>query len=318
MATATAVKIGMIVFDSINMLDHYLALDAGIYQEEGLDVELVQDPPRGGGPSPLDTGEALVTSSTPRVIEAILYHQAPYKFVLITRRDPPHPILARPEIKTVADLKGKTVWGAPEGSTTYYMLLDWLRKNGLEPGVDVQVNTLSKEQASFFAGTIPAWVRPLMTMTIDAIAAPPPEGEWLKQKVGYNWLVDLTEEYSGRMVHGLIAHENTLKERPELVRRAVRAHIRAARLIQEDQEAAVACLIRRWGLSQRVAEGIWDYLRHHFIAEIDPALLKPEFKHFAQHLLERFPDKPLRIPDPSTVVDPSFFDVELQRTTGKS
>lgn len=307
MATPTPVKIGMIVYDSINMLDHYVALDAGIYHDEGLEVQLVLDPPRGGGPSPLDTGEALVSSSTPRVIEAILFHRAPYKFVLITRRDPPHPIVARPEIKTVHDLKGKTVWGAPEGATTYYMLLDWLRTNGLEPGVDVYINTLPQHQASFFGGAIPAWVRPLMGMTVDAIAAPPPEGEWLVQEVGYNWLCDLTAEYPGRMVHGLIAHEDTLRNRPELVQRAVRAHVRAARTIQGDQETTVSCLMRRWGLSSGVAEEVWESLRSHFIAEVEPSLLSLEFEHFAHHLKQRFPEANLEVPNAVTVVDPSFF-----------
>ena len=41
---ASRIKIGMVNY-SINMLDHWVALDLGLYREEGLDVELVGSQP---------------------------------------------------------------------------------------------------------------------------------------------------------------------------------------------------------------------------------------------------------------------------------
>jgi len=64
------VKIGLIN-DSVNMLDHFVALDLGLYRDEGLEVELVQQP-NFRSLTGLDSGEILLTSATPRVVQSIL------------------------------------------------------------------------------------------------------------------------------------------------------------------------------------------------------------------------------------------------------
>ena len=301
-------KIG-IVNESINMLDHFVAQDAHLYQEEGLDVELVVQLYL-GSLALLDTGEMLASSSTPRVIESILLDRTPYKFVLLTRRNPPHYVVSRPEITSVAQLKGKTLWCAGPGSTNYYMTLDWLRKNGLEPGSDVRVLPQEGPEEAFFGGALPQWVRPSVMMTSDAMMVVPPLWDWLVKEAGYNTLVELTDEYADRLVHGLAVHQDTLARQPELVRKLVRAHVRSARTIREDRETTVQCIMTRWGLSQPTAEGVWENMRDHFIAETDPSLLTLELAYFKENLERSHPDAKIDLPDPATLIDPSFMPRE--------
>jgi len=304
MAVVEKVKIG-VINDSMNMLDHFVALDAGIYREEGLDVELVIQMSL-ESMSQLDSGDVMLSSSTMRVVEAILLKAAPYKFVLITRREPPHYILGRPGINAVADLKGKVVWGSAPGAINYYQTLDWLRKNGLEPGADVRMSHAEDTNESFFSGRIPAWVMPDLKVTADAVMAVPPEADWLVREAGFNELVELCQEFPNRMIHGLAGHPETLKKKADIVRRTVRAHVRASRVIQEDGETTVQVLMNRWSLNREVAEEIWRKMNWRFIAETDPSWLDDLLQYVAMHLPERFPEAPIHRADSVALIDKSF------------
>jgi len=106
---ASRIKIGMVNY-SINMLDHWVALDLGLYRDEGLEVELIGSQPTREVIRTLESGEVTVSSFTSRITDAILKEKKPFRFVLFTRKNPPHYIVSRPGIKSVGDLKGKTIW----------------------------------------------------------------------------------------------------------------------------------------------------------------------------------------------------------------
>ena len=302
MATLTKTKIGVIV-DNMNMSDHHVALDAGYYRDEGLDVELVVHL---GTLAELDTGAMLVSSSMPQILEAIIMRQAPYKFVLVTRQEPPHYLLGKPGIKSAADLKGKEIWASGEGAFNHYMAVDWLKSHGLEPGRDVTLSSPSSSQESFFNGKYQPWAGHLASLTADALMAVPPESEWLMQEAGYNQLVELCEAYPHRMIHALTAHEDTLKRHPELVRAAVRAHVRASKTIQGDRETTVQVWMNRWGVNRKVGERIWEFMNWRFIAETDPKWLVDTLAYASQHLQRRYPDKNIQAPSAASLIDPSF------------
>jgi ABC-type nitrate/sulfonate/bicarbonate transport system substrate-binding protein len=306
------VKIGM-VQDNFNMLDHHVALARGHYRDQGLDVELVA-PPRPEAIQTLTSGEVPVSSFTSAVMDAILRDGAPFKFVLFTRNGVPHHIVARPGIRTVRDLKGKTLLAGGEGGTNYYMTLDWLRDNGLEPNVDVRI--VSPENASFsdFFGSTstPAWVRGALRWAADAALCGGFERFFLMQEFGFHSLVDLPDVYPGRMIHGLAAHVATLEKEPDLVRRVVAAHVAAAGTIREDRAWCVPFIAQKWGVAERVAAEGWEMMRPRFIAEIEPGLLEPEIAYFRAHIERGDPQRRIMPPRVESLVDRSFFD-EIQR-----
>ncbi len=63
----------------------------------------------------------------------------PVKLVMIIQERLSMMLIARPEIKTIADLRGKTVAISYPGSTSQLVVETMLRKSGLEPGRDVQL-----------------------------------------------------------------------------------------------------------------------------------------------------------------------------------
>jgi ABC-type nitrate/sulfonate/bicarbonate transport system substrate-binding protein len=299
------IKIGLIN-DSVNMLDHFVALDLGLYKDEGLDVELVQQP-NFGSLTGLDSGEILLTSATPRVVQSILLKDARYKFVLITRKNPPHYIVSRPEIRDVAGLRNKTIWSSGPGSGNYYMTLDWLRENGLQPGIDVHVRHFGEDQTSFFSKAAPpSWIRGFMKMAFDGLMCVPPEREWMVELGGYHSLVDLCQRYPDRMIHGLATSEDTLKKMPDLVRSVVRAHCRASETIRTDREVTVSCIAKRWNLIDRVAEGVWATVKDCFIASTDSIWLEALFANHKRHLEETHPETRVTLPNIRELLDGSF------------
>jgi len=299
------VKIGLIN-DSVNMLDHFVALDLGLYKDQGLDVELVKQP-NFGSLTGVDSGEILLTSATPRVVQSILLKDARYKFVLITRKNPPHYIVSRPEIRTVAGLRNKTIWSSGPGSGNYYMTIDWLRENGLEPGVDVHVRHFGEDQSTVFStASPPSWIHSLMKMAFDGLMCVPPEREWLVELAGYHSLVDLCQKYPDRMIHGLATTAGTLKTMPDLVRGAVRAHCRAAEIIRNDSKVTVACIAKRWKLVDRVAERVWTSVKDCFIASTDSIWLEALFANHKRHLEHTHPERRVSNPNIKELLDGSF------------
>ena len=300
------IKIGM-VQNNLNMLDHHVALAKGHYRDQGLDVELVV--PRGEETiKTLASGEVAVSSYTSAVMDAILKERMPFKFVLFTRNGVPHYIVARPEIKSVKDLRGKTVWNPGHG-TNYYMTLDWLSANGLRPGVDVKIGGHDYPPPGFFGpGGFPGWAGPALKGSADAMMTGALERTLLVEEAGYNSLVDLPEVFPGRMIHGLAAHVDTIRKEPETVRRVVKAHIAAVRTIKEDRGFCSALIGEKWGVSKRVGEQVWEIMRTRFIAEIDPKWLVQEIEYFQRHIQEHDPGRKIETPDPASLVDGSFIN----------
>ena len=187
------------------------------------------------------------------------------------------------------------------------MTVDWLRENGLEPGVDVCVRHFGDDQTSFFSkANPPSWIRAAMKMAFDALMCVPPEREWLVELGGYHSLVDLCQRYPDRMIHGLATSADTLNKLPDLVRGAVHAHCRASEIIRTDQEVTVSCIAKRWNLVDRVAEGVWTTVKDCFIASTDCTWLDPLFANHKRHLEEVDPERKVTLPNTKELMDASF------------
>jgi len=192
--------------------------ESGIAKKHGLDVELTffqYGPPQ---------AEALATknldiSFTSLVPTASLLSKKPgYVTVVAVLGSSIHGVIVQgdSDIKTIADLKGKTI-GLPFGSDSHVDLLVALKAAGLNPATDVKLQNLApNEQAG-----------PFQQKLVDAVLARPP----LEQR--------LQKEFGGREIqqwpHHLwaIARTDYLKENP-----GVEAKLQAA--ITEAVEYVIA------------------------------------------------------------------------------
>src|SRR5277367_86846 len=103
----------------------YQAAAAGLYEKAGLDVELKQ-----GGPSLnviqlLAGGEADIVMSYDIQIMSAFEKGIPLKAIFTCFQFDLIGLLARPDINSLADLKGHKIYFAGSGNSTYW---PWLKK----------------------------------------------------------------------------------------------------------------------------------------------------------------------------------------------
>lgn len=126
------------------------------------------------------------------------------------------------------DLKGKTVSVMAYQDTTYYVLLGMLANAGLTKNdVDAQAAGPAGVWQLFAAGKT------------DAMSAVP---DWIAnvRAQGIKIKIYQSDEHFNSMAQVVIASEDTIKKRPELVRKVVRATLKGVRDIMTSPKAAIA------------------------------------------------------------------------------
>jgi len=131
-------------------------------------------------------------------------------------------LIARPGIKSAAELKGKTAAVTRLGSTTHFYLRSALRYAGLDPK-DVKVLQLGLD----FSGALEAG-------QIDAAALPFNLALPYLQK-GWPVLLDLTKTDFVYPASCVVSSRVFVKESPRVVDRFLRAYVEAVNLIKKDR-----------------------------------------------------------------------------------
>jgi len=131
-------------------------------------------------------------------------------------------------INTPKDLKGRTVSVMAYQDTTYYVLLGMLAAAGLQKGdVDAQAAGPAGVWQLFAAGKT------------DAMSAVP---EWIAnaRAAGARVKIYESDQSFNSMAQVVIASEDTIRKRPDLVRKVVRATLKGVRDIMTNPKGAVA------------------------------------------------------------------------------
>ena len=116
-----------------------IAKEAKYFEREGLSVELVRvggstrivAALMGGSGQFIHAGEPAVVPAVARGGDVVV--------IAAISRVPQHQLIARPEIKDVKDLKGKTVGITSFGASSDFILRFALEKHGLDPSKDVSI-----------------------------------------------------------------------------------------------------------------------------------------------------------------------------------
>ena len=137
---------------------YFVAKDRGYFAEEGLDVEFVFS--GGGTATPaLMSGSIEGSASGSAALSAIM-KGAPLRVVLVFTESPAYKIWAQPDIKTLADLKGKALGVLTRGDTFEIAARIALEKAGIPPD-SVSYTPLgfgNGPGAAFESGALPAVV----------------------------------------------------------------------------------------------------------------------------------------------------------------
>lgn len=236
---AERVKMGL-PSRSVGYLPLFVALHRGFFQDEGIDLELSMMLPDIAH-SALFQGEIDFHGVADSALR-LAAKGAPVKTIFFSARLPNYFVMARPQIQSVADLKGKYFGISRFGSTTELAARLALSKSGLDPQRDVVLIMIGLPSTRVMA---------LTAGSIDATIANPPDNVLLRQK-GFRELLFLGDAVEFPS-NGFSTTERRLSEQRDQVKRFLRALYRGLIFSQERPEDTIRIVEREWKLDPVLA-----------------------------------------------------------------
>ena len=218
-----------------------LARSKGFFVQEGLDLKLLVVSVRVSVPALLsrEVHFAAAGSSMPAALKG-----APLKAIYYTYKTSTFQLMVRPEIAGPQNLKGKAIAVSSPGSSNDQAARLMLKKLGLEPGRDTTLLATGDSQARLLT----------MESNLAAGSAVNPDVAAHLALRGYRILMNSAEVYPVPF-SGMAVHEDLIRENPELIKRWLRAHIRAMLYIQMHPEDAAQVAAKELKLAPEVALG---------------------------------------------------------------
>ncbi len=258
----------------------WIAKEAEYFTAEGLDVELI----RVGGSAPMiQAGASAALAATGAGGSVVI--------IAATGKVSPFHLMARPEIKQAADLKGKRAGITTFGSTSDQVVRLALKQFGLEPNKDVAMLTFGAQPEAFAALQSGAVQVVPLSYPLYPKAA----------KLGMRELVRISELGFEDINGTVITTKSFLAQQRDTAMRFMRGFIRGMHRYRTDKELSKRVLGKYGKISDdELLEGAWqDYA---------PTIQKsprPSLKAI-QFMIENQFKTPL--PKPESFVDTSLVD----------
>jgi ABC-type nitrate/sulfonate/bicarbonate transport system substrate-binding protein len=291
-AQLTKINVGYSAISG-DALPAWLAKDAGIFERNGLDVQLVFF--TGGTTAVM----ALVSSDTPiaqlagaAVVNSVMAGSDAALIVGgVTSLN--YYLMGRPEIKTAEQLKGGSVAISRFGSSSDFIARYALQRVGLTPGKDVTIVQI---------GSTTARVDAAMTGRVQATVVNPP-ASIIAQKRGMTMLADLPKLGLVYQHTSAATTRKYIREHPDIVRRYVKSQVEAVHRIYTDKEASLCALARFIGrtVERDVLEKTWENLLSESVL---PRKQYPSLEGIKTILATELKGKPGK---PEDFVDSSFI-----------
>ncbi len=162
-------------------------------------------------------------------------------------------LVARPEIKSLSDLKGKVIAISRYGASTEYAVRFGLKANGIDPDREVKLLAFGSS-----APRISALYKNLAAASVLQV----PEN-FAAQRVGGHTILSLGE-YLETLLSGVGASRRKVDENREEVKRFLRALVRSIAYMADHRSEVVDIIQRRLaGIDRNVAEYIYSLVSKH-------------------------------------------------------
>jgi NitT/TauT family transport system substrate-binding protein len=195
----------------------HLAQKKGFLREEGFDAEVIVI----SGPVAnvaLASGDTDYFSGFGSALRAIL-QGLPLRIVACYRPTPHFMLQSRPEFKTVKDLKGKTIGVTAFGGGPDLVGRLIIKHFGLDPDKDVKFIAGGSSE-----GRLIRMQQGLLDATMASVPA-----DYLGRKMGFPIIVR-SEDLFTYPFSGVTTHIKKIKDKPDEVKRVIRAGIKANQL----------------------------------------------------------------------------------------
>jgi NitT/TauT family transport system substrate-binding protein len=247
-STAHPAEMIRVAYPSINasVFCVIIADKEGYLKEEGLDVQLLSI-----------RGEIAIRTALAGEIDfftnagsalAAAVRNVPVKILTVFQDRPAWDLIAQPDIKSIAQLRGANVGiMSPEGSLAV-VAREMLRKNGLDPGKDVNLVVMGGDSIRYPALQSKA-IQATLFNTSTSIEA---------QKEGFTKLANASE-YATLIQGGISAANVKVKENPKKIARFIRASLKGLQFFLDKREPAIRYMMDALRMKDRdLANQIYD------------------------------------------------------------
>ena len=282
---------------SIASIDLYIAQERGFFRQEGLQADLVQV--RGNiAVTAILSGDTHAINNVGTIIRAMERSDIPAKVVSQSLKKNLFWLVAKPEVKSIGDLKGKVFGTTTFGGAQHLAAARLFQKAGLDPDKDITV---------VIGGDVPAQLQSLISGVIQVAALSPPTVIVARDKFKLKVLGSTIDDLPN-LQNGLAVSEKLLREKRDLVKRILRARAKGNRYFFENERGSSEVLAKYLRVDLPVALESYHLARPAFTTNGIPT--DKEIEEFLKADAELLK---LREPVPAAKI----FDFGLQRESNQ-
>jgi ABC-type nitrate/sulfonate/bicarbonate transport system substrate-binding protein len=237
---------------SMTWLPVKVAVDKGFFREQGLEPQLIQM--RGNvATTALATGDLDFSLNISPVLNGAIQGLG-LKLVAGLNTRPLFSMMVRPEIKTPAELKGKTFAVNAFANTQAILTEKHLQHLGLKRG----------EYKLIAVGGTAARLATMEQNIAQGSLMPPPANVMMENQ-GYR-LLGNTAEIVVHPIAGLGTHESKIKTQPDMVKRALRAALKGLLFVRSNRTETVRIIMALANMGEKDAARVYDLSKVGFSA----------------------------------------------------
>ncbi|MBF8305212.1 MAG: hypothetical protein HW398_400 [Acidobacteria bacterium] len=237
---------------SLNKLIFVIAQEEGIYKKNGLEIEQYITPRAAGvvknsgvhippeyvrefsEEPPISIG-----GGSPFMVRSTTSARAPNRVIVASTDNTVRwHVIAQPEIKRLADLKGKRIGYSEYGAMTHFMALSFVLKMGWDPNQDVSLLSNALAVDTLKNRTVDAFIGDEVARTMAAAA-------------GFTPLQDMREWNLPIAGSGVNVEREWLKNNRDAVRRFVKATVEALAMMKQNNDAGVGGIGKWYNIKDR-------------------------------------------------------------------
>lgn len=241
---ADKVRIGVSNYN-ISNLTVGVAQTKDFFKQEGIEAEIIRMNPNVATMA-LVSGDIDYSTLIGSVIGANL-KGAKLKMIACSQDRTPLSLVGKAAIKSVKELKGKTIGVGSYGSTPDIIARMVVKHYGVDPETEIKMLALGSDSARLTA---------LKEGVVDAIIVAPPV-DFEGKKMGFN-ILSRAGDILRFPYNGLGTSVEKITERPDGVKRVIRAIVRANGFIRRNREGTIQVLVNWTKTKPEFAEAAYD------------------------------------------------------------
>ena len=236
---------------SMGYLPLFIALHRGFFKDEAIDIEIPMMLPQLAH-NALMSGEVDYHGVADSALR-LAAKGAPLKAIFFGAMRPNYFLMAKPQVKSVAELRGKLIGMVRFGDTVELATRIALSREGLDPQKDV---------IPIMIGLPTTRIAALVAGSIDATIAVPPDNVLLRQK-GFRELLFLGDAVEFPS-NGFATTDRQLDEKRDLTKRTLRAVYRGLMFARERPDDSIQIIEREWKVDKAAARESYASLAKSF------------------------------------------------------